>query len=278
MPRRVGGLIGGLTAVAWLIVMLLGSAPVLRAAPLAVDPTFTGTPLPPTPTDTSVPNTPTATGQVGPTDTPTTGPDVPTATPKPRTPQRDDDPTETPTPTAPPVGDPRVTKSADPSSGFPGDKITFTITVHNDGTVPATDVSVEDSIPGVFSIDGANTSQGTVDVSGQTVRATIGTIAPGGSVSIRISTTIRADAQPGQVDNVAVMTNTTPGDIPGNNTSTTTVTIEGGGPPSPTAPPPARLPPTGDAPTTGGNWLLLAGVLALAASLGGLVVRLRRSA
>ncbi|HEX5689872.1 MAG TPA: DUF11 domain-containing protein, partial [Roseiflexaceae bacterium] len=248
MPRRVWGLIGCLLAIAGILALSLSSVSTLRAAPLGVDPTNTGTPLPPTPTDTTVPDTPTATGQVVPTDTPTTGTESPTATPKPRTPDRDKDPTATPTPTAPPIGDPRVTKSADPSSGFPGDKITFTITVHNDGPVPATDVAVEDSIPGVFSIDGASTSQGTVDVSGQTVRASIGTIEPGGSVSIRVSTTIRADAQPGQVDNVAIMTNNTPGDVPGNNTSTTTVTIQGGQPPSPTALPPARLPPTGDAP------------------------------
>jgi uncharacterized repeat protein (TIGR01451 family) len=170
-----------------------------------------------------------------------------------------------------------VIKSADPSSGFPGDKINFTITVRNDGPVPATDVVVDDSIPGVFAIDGASTSQGSVDVNGQNVHAVIGTIEPGGSVSIRISTTIRADAQPGQVDNVAIMTNNTPGDIPGNNTSTTTVTIEGGGPPTPTAgPPPARLPPTGAGADSGFSGLGLASLLALLlVALGGMALRRR---
>jgi uncharacterized repeat protein (TIGR01451 family) len=167
-----------------------------------------------------------------------------------------------------------VSKSADPSSGFPGDSITFNITVVNDGPVPATDVVVDDSIPGVFEIKGVSTSQGTVDYSGQNVHAVIGTIEPGGSVTITIRTTIRADAQPGQVDNIAIMTNNTPGDIPGNNTSTTTVTIEGGGPPpSPTgAPPPARLPPTGD----GAPWPMLPILLAIVVLLGGLAMRARR--
>jgi len=278
MPQRVWVLIGCFVLAAWMVALPVRGGQPLRAAPLADQPTNTGTPLPPTPTTTQPPGTPTPTGQLPP-NTPTpTGqlpPDTPTATPKERTPQRGDDPTKTPTPTETPVGDPRVSKSADPSSGFPGDKITFTITVRNDGVVPATDVEVEDSVPGVFEISGASTSQGSVDVSGQRIHAVIGTIPPGESVTIRISTTIRADAQPGQVDNVAIMSNTTPGDIPGNNTSTTTVTIEGGGPPpSATPAPPARLPPTGD----DAPWLALPILLATAVLLGGLALRARRRA
>jgi uncharacterized repeat protein (TIGR01451 family) len=266
-----------LLLVAWVFVAPLGSGSTLRAAPLADQPTNTGTPLPPTPTTQSTSETPTTgTPQVVPTDTPTpSGPESPTATPK-SPPQRGNDPTLTPTV---PPGDPLVTKSADPSSGFPGDKIVFTITVRNNAPVPATDVTVDDSIPDVFAIDGASTSQGTVDVSGQRVHAVIGTIEPGGSVTIRISTTIRADAQPGQVDNIAVMTNNTPGDNPGNNTSTTTVTIEGGGPPTPTAgPPPARLPPTGDGAAAANSfWFMLVGAMALLIAAGGLALRLRRT-
>jgi len=282
MPRRVWGLIGCLLLAAWVIFAPLSSGRSLRAAPLADNPTNTGTPLPPSPTDTPRPtatSTPGTPVTVIATDTPTAE-TQPTETPTPRprrTPDRNPDATETPTLTATPVGDPRVSKSADPSSGFPGDSITFNITVINDGPVPATDVVVDDSIPGVFEIKGVSTSQGTVDYSGQNVDAVIGTIEPGGSVTITIRTTIRADAQPGQVDNVAIMTNTTPGDIPGNNTSTTTVTIEGGGPPTPTAgPPPARLPPTGAGTDAGFSGLALASVLALLlVALGGLALRRR---
>jgi hypothetical protein len=119
----------------------------------------------------------------------------------------------------------------------------------------------------VFEITGASTSQGTVDVNGQHIHAVVGTIPPGGAVTIRITTVIRADALPGQVDNVAVMTTTTPGDNPGNNTSIVTVTIPG-------PPPPARLPRTGVA----APWLVLPALLAFAALVAGLALRARRRA
>jgi uncharacterized repeat protein (TIGR01451 family) len=269
MPRRIMmWLIGGLLLVAW----AAAAATPGRAAPdtsVALDLTVTTTP--PTPTQ-PPPGTPSATSAPGtPSATPPPGP--PTATPK-----KDDDdpdPTETPTPTntPPPSGDPRVDKSADPSSGFPGDKITFTIVVRNDSPIPATNVEVEDSVPGEFEIQGATTSQGTIEVSGQRIHAIIGTLPPGGSATIRISTLIRADAAPGQVDNVAILSNDTPGDDPGNNTSTTTVTIQGPGDPTPTSPVPAKLPPTsGAAP----DWLTLLALAALTALLTGLGLRARR--
>src|SRR5262249_11300987 len=196
---------------------------------------------------------------------------TPTATPRKRDNKNEPTatPTLTPTATLPPPGDPRVDKSADPSSGFPGDSVTFTIRVRNSSSIPATNVEVNDSIPGVFEITGASTSQGTVEVNGQHVHAVIGTIAPGGEVVIRISTRIRSDATPGQVDNVAILTTDTPGDDPSNNTSSVTVTILG-----PPAHPPATLPPTGG--TT--PWLWAPALLALAAVLGGLLLRTRRRA
>jgi uncharacterized repeat protein (TIGR01451 family)/LPXTG-motif cell wall-anchored protein len=280
MLRRVWWLIGGLMLAIWMVVAPLPSG----AAPNAIphfDLTGTpATPLPPTatpipgrPTLTPTPGQPTATVPGGPTDTPTSPPGGPTATPKKPPPNDNNTPTATPTitPTAtmPPPGDPRVDKSADPSSGFPGDKVTFTIRVRNNSSIPATNVEVNDSVPSAFEITGATTSQGTIDVSGQHVHAVIGTIPPGGEVTIRISTRIRADATPGQVDNVAVLTTDTPGDDPSNNTSSATVTILG-----PPGPPAARLPRTGGA----ASWPWATALLALAALLGGLLLRGRRRA
>jgi uncharacterized repeat protein (TIGR01451 family)/LPXTG-motif cell wall-anchored protein len=271
MPRRILiWLIGSLLLIAW----AAGAATPGRAASdTGVKLDLTTTTTPPTPT------------QPPPTDTPTTPipPGTPSATPPAPpspTPKDDDDPdpTDTPTPTntPPPVGDPRINKSADPSSGFPGDKITFTISVRNDSPIPATNVEVEDSVPGEFEIQGASTSQGTIEVSGQRIHAVIGTLEPGGSATIRISTVIRADAAPGQVDNVAILSTNTPGDDPGNNTSTTTVIIQGPGTPTPGGGPvPVRLPPTGDSATV---WFVPLAILALVALLGGLGLRTRRRA
>jgi uncharacterized repeat protein (TIGR01451 family) len=271
-------LIGGLVLAAWIAIAPVPSGATPKSIP-HLDLTTTTTPPPPTATPgrptltpTNGPPPPSATPTDVPIATPTPPPGGPTATPH-KPPPDDDDPTATPTltPTAtlPPLGDPRVDKSADPSSGFPGDSVNFTIRVRNTSSIPATDVEVNDSIPGAFEITGASTSQGTVEVSGQHVHAVIGTIEPGGEVVIRVSTRIRADATPGQVDNVAILSTTTPGDDPANNTSSATVTILG-----PPAPPPARLPPTGGTMP----WLWAPLLLALAALLGGLLLRARRRA
>src|SRR5690349_12986554 len=93
MPRRVWGLIGCMLLAAWFIAAPLGTGQPLRAAPLADNPTNTGTPLPPTPTATPRPtgtSTPGTATSVVATDTAT--PETqPTATPKRRTPDRGPD-------------------------------------------------------------------------------------------------------------------------------------------------------------------------------------------
>lgn len=261
-----------------LLLVGLALLPVAGAASIAIVPTPTATPPPPT-------NTPTP----GPTDTPTP---IPTNTPTPiasatptpggapPTPRPNPSPHPNPSPT--PTGDVRLVKSVDPSVGYPGDTIVFTIVAHNEHSIPATNVEIDDDIPGVFEISDATVSQGTVSVSGQHVHAVVGTIAPGQSVTLRITTRIRPDTPPGQITNVAVLHTDTPGDDPGNNTATAVVTIPppgsptptpgAGGPPTPTPRPPVRLPPTGD---DGLSVALLALPAALLALLAGLLIARR---
>jgi uncharacterized repeat protein (TIGR01451 family)/LPXTG-motif cell wall-anchored protein len=254
-----------------LLAVCLSLIPVAGAAPLAIVPTPTSTPPPPTATFTPAPtNTP------GPSPTPTPVPSAtpippPSATPGPK-PSTEPKPSPSPTPT----GEVHLTKSADPSTGLPGDTIVFTIVAHNDSSIPATDVEIDDEVPAVFEITGATVSQGTVSVSGQHVHAVVGTIEPGQEVVLRITTVIRPGTPPGSVTNVAILRTTTPGDDPGNNTATATVTIPGPtGSPTPTpGRPPRRLPQTGDT----GPSLMLPALLALVALLAGLLLLGRRSA
>jgi uncharacterized repeat protein (TIGR01451 family) len=275
MPRRAWGLIGCLILAAWML-----AAPTIGGAVpdrgLRLDqPTTPGLPPTPTPlpiaTDTPLPiatDTPLPIA----TDTP---PVAPTATRKPNpAPEPSPTPTLTPTltlvPTAapppPPPGDPDITKSADPPAGHPGDRIVFSIVVRNGGSIPATNVEVDDTIPSVFRITGATVTQGTIRVSGQRIRATIGTIAPGGEVIVRVTTIIRPGTPPGQVENVAILMTDTPGDDPANNTSTATVTIG--------EQVPAQLPPTGGT----APWLTLIALAAAVAALAGLALRMRGGA
>ena len=289
MRRRAWGLIGCLILAAWMFVApTIGGAvpdrglrldqpttpglpPTPTPLPIATDTPLAPTDTPPTaPTDT--PLAPTDTPLAAPTDTP---PVAPTATRKPNpAPEPSATPTLTPTitlvPTAapppPPPGDPDITKSADPPAGRPGDKIVFSIVVRNGGSIPATNVEVDDTIPSVFRITGATVTQGTIRVRGQRIHATIGTIAPGGEVSIRVTTIIRPGTPPGQVENVAILMTDTPGDDPANNTIGATVTI--------IEQVPAQLPPTGG--TT--PWLTLIALAAAMAALVGLALRMRGAA
>lgn len=236
-----------------LLVICIVMTPVAgRAAPSADLPTPTATPPPPTATPTPPP--PTAT----PTPTPVTTTVTPTRVPP-------EQPTVTPTPSS----DPQVIKTAQPSEGLPGATITFSIVVRNDTSIPFTNVVIDDTVPDVFQITGATVTQGTVTVSGQNVHAVIGTIEQGQQVTLTITTVIRAGTPPGQVDNTAVLTTDTPGDKPGNNTSTARVTILA----PPAQPLPAKLPPTGGDAAT-----MLPALLALAALLAGLALRSQRVA
>jgi len=143
--------------------------------------------------------------------------------------------------------------------------VTFTISVRNPHSSSIPDVVVRDSVPSVFEITNVSTTQGTVEVNGQSVRAVIGTIDPGAVVEITISTVVRLDTPPGQYDNVAILTSDTPMDTPSDdpggepedNSSTTTVTI--------TDAPPRQLPTTGG--ITAWTWQLL--LVALVALFGG---------
>lgn len=97
-----------------------------------------------------------------------------------------------------------VTKEVDNPRPQPGDTVVFTIRVQNVGDVPATDVVVQDNVPGTFEILDASASTGTVAVRGQTVRVEIAQLDPGATVVITIRVRLRPDAQ-GRLVNVVVV-------------------------------------------------------------------------
>lgn len=74
-----------------------------------------------------------------------------------------------------------------PSDPTPGQTVTYSITFTNTGSVTATSVSITDLVnAGQFSIVSGSTSQGTVNTSGNPVLWTIGSVAPGGSVTVSV--------------------------------------------------------------------------------------------
>ncbi|HEY0733677.1 MAG TPA: DUF11 domain-containing protein [Herpetosiphonaceae bacterium] len=97
-----------------------------------------------------------------------------------------------------------VTKEADNPRPQPGDTVVFTIRVQNIGDVPATDVIVQDNVPGTFEILDATSSTGTVTVQGQTVRVQIAQLDPGATAVITIRVRLRPDAQ-GRLVNIVIV-------------------------------------------------------------------------
>lgn len=142
--------------------------------------------------------TPTSTSTSTPTPTATTSPEPSTPTPKPKTGGKPD---------------PVITKWSDVTEAKPGDKVTFTIEVTNRGEHAAVDCVVTDVIPQYLDILSASTTQGSVTVDGQTVRAEIGTVGPQFVVRIYIYTQVSEDVpRPHQMENVAVLTSPNAGE------------------------------------------------------------------
>ena len=199
--------------------LLLWGAGVLESAMAGFTPTPT-----PTETSTATPTTtPTATSTATPTTTPTEtpvtpppppppppAPETPTASPtatlRPtRTPTRGPSPTPwcfTATPEAPGIV---VEKWVSPPIISPGQDVRITIRVRNPGTQPVSRLVVEDTLPAYLQILTVRSTRGIPAISGQTVRVSVGTLEPGGQVTITIEARARADVPAGTaVENVAV--------------------------------------------------------------------------
>lgn len=165
--------------------------------------TATPTPMPTvTPTETPV-IPPPPPPPPPPTETPTA---PPTATPRPtRTPTRGPSPTPwcfTATPEAPGIV---VEKGVNPPILSPGEDVRITIQVRNTGTQPVSHLVVEDTLPAFLQILAVRSTRGIPAISGQTVRVSVGTLEPGGQVTITIEARARADVPAGTaVVNVAV--------------------------------------------------------------------------
>ncbi len=147
--------------------------------------------------------------------------------------------------------------------GLPGESLTWTITVTNNGGGTATNVVVSDTIQSELRVDGADIDTGSVTISGQTVTFTIPSLGSGVSVQMRIHTTVLSSPLSGQFVNTA---NVTDGAV----SQSATATVGGVG----------LLPSTGYPPadnSSGPNAALIAGAAALALlALGGAVLLRRR--
>ncbi len=98
-----------------------------------------------------------------------------------------------------------VEKAVSPPAVSPGQNVQITIRVRNTGTQPASHLVVEDTLPAYLQILAVRSTQGIPAISGQTVRVSVGTLEPGGQVTITIEARARADVPAGvALENVAI--------------------------------------------------------------------------
>ncbi len=100
--------------------------------------------------------------------------------------------------------------SINPSNPSPGDNVVYTMTVSNDGSVNATNVTFSDLINNTqFTFISANTTQGTINTSGNPIIWNAGTVNAGSSVTISITLQVNSGLDNGTILNNTITTNYT---------------------------------------------------------------------
>ena len=123
-----------------------------------------------------------------------------------------------------PGADLSIQKTASPSPVGTGGQLTYTISVNNNGPNAATDVVVQDFLPGGTTFLGCSTSQGSCGPSGNNVVANLGTLNSPGFASLTIQVLVTAPAG-SSIQNTAVVSSSTPDTNTANNTVTVTTDV-----------------------------------------------------
>lgn len=129
-----------------------------------------------------------------------------------------------------------VVKTADPKTVFPGQKVTWTLTVSNDGPSTARDIAVTDPIDAQLEMGDIQAPEGTTcEVKDRTLQCHISTLAPGATTTISYDTRVASTAKPGTIANTVSVVTPNGGDgTPSTDESTTTVEVEPTPTPKPT--------------------------------------------
>jgi uncharacterized repeat protein (TIGR01451 family) len=102
------------------------------------------------------------------------------------------------------------------SVGLPGDTVTWTLTLTNQGSIAGNNIVITDPVSPDLRVDRADTESGTATVNGQTVTFTIPTLNPGQTIHMHIYSTIVHSDPSGIITNTA--------DLSGKDASGTVVT------------------------------------------------------
>jgi uncharacterized repeat protein (TIGR01451 family) len=121
-----------------------------------------------------------------------------------------------------------LTQTDSPDPVQTGQNLTYTLTVQNTGTAPASNVVVTDTLPGGVTFVSATASQGSC-AGTSTVTCNLGSLAGGATATVTIVVQPTAN---GTLSNTAQVSMTETDPTPANNTATATATVGGSNPPS----------------------------------------------
>lgn len=117
-----------------------------------------------------------------------------------------------------------ITNTSTTSSVTAGGSLVYQISVTNNGPSTATGVSLSDTLPTGVTFTSATATQGTVSSASGVVSGTLGTLAPGATVTVTVNATVAADTR-GTLSNTATVTSTETDSNSANNSSTATTTV-----------------------------------------------------
>jgi uncharacterized repeat protein (TIGR01451 family) len=123
-----------------------------------------------------------------------------------------------------PLVDVSITKSNSPNPVQPDGDLLYTLVVTNNGPSTAANVTVTDPMPSQVTFVTAS-NNGVYNSNTNTVTTSLGTLAPGQSVTMTIDTTVNFDAPLGTITNTATVSTTTPDSNLSNNTATANTTV-----------------------------------------------------
>lgn len=189
------------------------SLPAVHAKP--AEPQGTVDPTQPPPPTTAVPTTPAPGTEVPTTAVPPT--DIATAVPT--------QPGATAVPTRAPedrTGNVAVAKRADPTEARIGDTVTFSIQVTNPSRYDTPRVVLTDELPSYFEVILANTTRGSLVVSGNTLTVDLDTVVSGEEILVTVQVRVLKSA-PELMVNVARLTSPSSSDTAEDNISRATV-------------------------------------------------------
>jgi uncharacterized repeat protein (TIGR01451 family) len=131
-----------------------------------------------------------------------------------------------------------ITKTIDNARTRPGEAVTYTLTVTNNGPSSASNVSLTDRLPAGLSFVSAVSSQGNCTEANGAITCTLGNLSRGASATVTVRANV-TNAASGTLTNAASVTATETDPVPANNTARATTEVIAPAPPAPPAPPPA---------------------------------------